>query len=710
LLAGPLFYDARNAKQTVRLRGIVYRPDGKPLARGAFSLGTSYDQFESLATDSKGRYSCKVRVSGSLLAEACAKGVGYSKILTAPVPAGAESVTLDVPLKAIPVMTGAVSLPDGSPAANLAFQAGGEMERDLFYLGRGAGSTGGNKVLAFRTDASGRYRVPLLSDRPRCAGIAGDGTEYHLYITSPYGWAGPIDVAVRLDQPQVVRDLHLLAGERVAGTVICHPEAKPLPGVEVLAVRWFMMHGVQDLGRAVSDANGAFEIPTELPPGAYEVWARGEGLFAVGAQDQSPPSTRDGSAVHVTINMARPLRVEGVIYGPDGKPASNAEIENWRIGTDDRGRYIYQYKRQPMDGMYGTPVYCPRYLTLAPRVKGVGLASPVAVDMLGPWPDRLDFHLQQAGSLSGKVVGEDGRCPPGIYPWLVPDLAHPGGGQWNPEVFYDVDTSKRYPGSDGAFSFVDVVPGAYRLEVKGSIIHPLTIANGAAPSDTIAAGEDLGALTINLTYQPRFYAQLSDLPRRVHKTQGWVPVEVHCVLRPSDASQPPRHAEIQEQLGDRYLGWDTVYAPGRFDIVFVAECGPDRRVSQVLRGVELSEGGVAGPLAFTLTPGASITGRLLAPGSAGGIARETVRLQPLSGDALLLAAGDSWGGPNETEYLYASTDEQGRFTISGLLPGEYQITPMWSPLRYGERQTKTVLLSQDQQVTDLVFQAEKRWP
>ena len=710
LLAGPFHYDAREAKQTVRLYGVVYRPDGRPLGKGAFSLRTSYDEFEDLHTDSKGKYSCKVRVKDSLLAEACAEGVGYSKILSSSVAPGAKTVVLEVPLKPIPVMTGIVSLPDGSPAANVALQAGGEMERDLFYIGSGAGSTGGNKMLALRTDGFGRYRVALLPDRPQGLDIVGDGAEYHLYLTSPQGWAGPVDVAVRLDQPEVVRDIHLLAGERVRGTVIGYPEAKPLAGVEVLAVRWSGMHGIQDLGRTTSDHEGRFEIPTILPAGEYDIWARGQGLFVVGSKGQPPTTTTDNSVVNVTINMTRPLRVAGAIYGPHGEPASGAGIENWRRRTDSKGQYVYQYERRPMDGMYGTPLYCPRYVTLAPRVKGFGVAAPAVVDVLSPWPDRLDFHLQKPGSISGKVVGEDGKCPPGVYPDLVPLLAHPGGEEWRRDMFYDADASRRDPGEDGVFSFVGVIPGDYRLEVKSAVIHELTVADGGAPAYTVTAGEALGPLTIAVTEKPRFCGELLGLPEKQLIEGSWWPVEAVCALRPSDGRDPPRRARFRDEMNNRYLAWSSVYGAGSFDIVCVAGRGPERWVSQIMRGVDLAEGAPTGPLDFTFTPGGSISGRLLAAGSGDGIPYQQVRIQPVRGDALMLTAGSDWGGPYEVNFIYASTDEQGRFSVSGLLPGEYEVTASWSPLHYGDHQSKTVSLSQDEQVADVTFQAATSWP
>lgn len=412
--------DAAPEPRQIRLHGVVTRPDGKPAARCLVRVGVHSTPSGGLevTTGPDGRYSTSVSAAGPAVIDAWVDDVGQSELLTAAPPKGRESVALDIPLKSIPLMSGNVFLPDGTPAADLIVGASGSLWRDFSPLSdmAGAEGTAGSGMLTLRTDSRGRYRRSSLPDSPFRRGW-GDGATYDLYLISPVGWMSPVSIQVDLDTPEIRQDIHLRTGDRVAGVVVGYPGGRPLRGVSVeAAISARHVHAARcEVGEAVSDDNGQFEIPVVLPPGEYDLGGRAKGWLLVSVEEQQRVDTGAGSRVRTRITMARPLRIGGTIYGSDGAPLRSTQVglrayamtldpdggpprdgATWgcRVTTDGDGRYAYEY--EPWF-RYGAPPTMPRYVRIGPVVRGAATCEPVLLDVFEEQPAKLDFHFRAAG-------------------------------------------------------------------------------------------------------------------------------------------------------------------------------------------------------------------------------------------------------------------------------------------------------------------------
>jgi hypothetical protein len=411
--------EAAPTPRQIRLHGVVTRPDGKPAARCLVRVGVHSTPSTGLEmrTGPDGRYSTSVSAAGPAVIDAWVDGVGQSKLLTAAPPKGGESVALDIPLKSIPLMSGDVFLPDGTPAADLVVEASGSLWRDLSLLSdmAGAGGTGGSGMFTIRTDSRGRYRRSSLPNSPFRRGW-GEGATYDIYLISSVGWLSPVSIQVDLDTPEIRQDIHLRTGDRVEGVVVGYPGGKPLKGVSVeAAIGSGLMRRPCTIGEAVSNESGRFGMPVVLPPGEYDLGGRAKGWLLVSVEEAERVDTGAGSRVRTRITMARPLRIEGTIYGSDGAPLRNTQVEvrayattldpdggpprdgamwGWQVTTDGEGRYAYEY--EPWFS-YGAPPTMPRYARIGPVARGAATCEPVLLDVFEEPPATLDFHFRAAG-------------------------------------------------------------------------------------------------------------------------------------------------------------------------------------------------------------------------------------------------------------------------------------------------------------------------
>jgi hypothetical protein len=412
--------DAAPEPRQIRLHGVVTRPDGKPAARCLVRVGVHSTPSSGLevTTGPDGRYSTSVSAAGPAVIDAWVDDVGQSKLLTAAPPEGRDSVALDIPLRSIPFMSGHVFLPDRAPAADLTVEASGALWRDCSSLSdmAGAGGTAGSGMLTLQTDSRGRCRRSPL---PRSAFRSGwgDGAEYHIYLISPVGWMGPVSIEMDLDAPEIRQDIHLQTGDRVEGVVVGYPGGRPLPGVGVEAAVsvGYVLGAPCKVGEAMSDDDGQFEIPVVLPPGEYDLGGRAKGWLLVSVEEEERVDTGVGSSIRTRIAMARPLRIEGTIYGPNGAPLRNARIElrdqevipdpeggpprnagitTFQLSTDGEGRYAYEYHPR---FTRGAPPRMPRYLRVGPLPLGAATCEPVLLDVFEERPAKLDFHFRAAG-------------------------------------------------------------------------------------------------------------------------------------------------------------------------------------------------------------------------------------------------------------------------------------------------------------------------
>ena len=185
---------ARAAAPVVRVSGRVTGPDGRPAAGAAVALLRFRMGPVVVRADAQGRYLADLPSAFGTLMQASLPGIGVSHTIAVRPARGQTALHRDLQLRPVPVLTGTVFLPDGTPAANAALDSHVEFGRDVSYPAwlhppwrwdRGSCEV---PSLDIETDADGHYRrpLPILADD-----VLSEGGRYRGYLVSPrgLGWA-----------------------------------------------------------------------------------------------------------------------------------------------------------------------------------------------------------------------------------------------------------------------------------------------------------------------------------------------------------------------------------------------------------------------------------------------------------------------------------------------------------------------------------------
>lgn len=696
--------EAEPGTRQVRLHGVVTLPDGAPAAGQEIVLDLGGRGESAFTTRADGSYSAVadvyLPVPGS--AHARVDGIVRTKLLPLQLREPEGDIELDIHLLPVPVVTGRVLLPNGKPAGSLTLRA--------------LGGRNGSWFFDIVTDADGRYRLPLPE---------GHRTHYKFCISQKGIGSSPMfEAEADFDNPVVHHDIHLQHGGAIEGNVIAYPGRTQVTGAKVLAAGDppFYWRGPFVYADAVSDEHGRFHIAA-LPPGEYRVGlgfeedepeAEGQwpeyGYGLVGDFMSYTATVQDPQIARVDLRVARSFELTGRVYRPDGSLLRNADLGPPHITTDADGRYTHEVKPWAMVHMLSPQIAS--HLTVVPRLEGVGVARPAAVNFLEGSPQQLDIHLLEPGSISGKLVSREGRLPPGVNvrlePVLDPDIAASGAGR---DLFYDSDTSKVEPDEEGAVAFRGVVPGNYLLGLWGCTVYQRDKDFGGRIPLTVSPGETIGPVTVEVRPKPCFRGHIFGLPEDAFEPQkdNEPLFFLDCILRPTGSDEGPRKVYFERKEDNRYLAWTSGLGTGFHDIVFQGRRGPRGHVSNVMRAVAFDEGAVLDGLDFTLAGGASISGRAVQLDGRTAIGDIGISLRPLSGDALMLVPMEICGSLYGNE-LSARTSPDGEFHFTGLLPGEYGVAAAWPESWYGESQTIKLRLAENEQRSGLVFRATRSWP
>jgi hypothetical protein len=719
---------AAGGSQTVRVSGRVTRPDGRPAAGAAVALLRFRTGPVVVRTDGQGRYSADLPSPFGTLMQASLPGVGVSHTIAVRPAPGQTRIECDLRLMPIPVLTGTVFLPDGTPAANIALDSQVEFGRDVSYppwLHPPWSSVSGSTEvppLGIQTDADGRYRrpLPVLEDD-----VLSEWGRYRGYLVSPrgLGWAELPEIVLDLGKPVLQQDLHLQTGERIRGQVVAYPGGAGKPGVTVEGRVWMGPHWRPMFVQTMTDAEGRFELAAALPPKSYEVAIRpGEGWGIMGMERK--PGSAAGTT-EIRVSLVHEYTVQGKVLRPDGQPLANADLsvafqglrpqgngqpvwQGWSSGgdlhTDAEGRY--SFARQA-DGMpWGEGPSLDGYLLLAVRARGIGVAAPVLVDATTPPPHVADIRLQAPGRVTGRIMRRaDGRPAEGTRVAIGPLLPRPEAKDptWMGEPFYDASTSRTEGDATGGFDLRDVAPGRYRLEVQGHTIRELIAKNGTALTITVGPGETLDLGEVGTDCVPHFSGRLSGGPDTLED------YDVKCILWPSDGTGPAREAEIWTGPSRDYTVWAYERAPGRYDGFVLAQKDTRRYISPVFRRLSLGEASPPSGVDLSFGNGATMSGRLVgADGQA--VIGGGVVVQPKAGDALRFRAQVLEGWDGGGIWTQVAADKQGRFFVTGLLPGRYDLRAIWPRSSYGESKTLKLRLAENEHKEVGVIKASRRPP
>jgi 5-hydroxyisourate hydrolase-like protein (transthyretin family) len=437
-------------------------------------------------------------------------------------------------------------------------------------------------------------------------------------------------------------------GASVSGTVYLQESdtVRPLAGVRITV---HQAEGGTVLGSTTTDAQGRYQIES-LPRTRVQVSAARPGFFAHARRGGEPAVVVDLDAAADFAGADFEAQPGGVITGhitdAHGDPVQEVQIHLYRVtdfggrhrqaeqtmGSDDRGqyrafglepgRYLLEVATQPSDWLRDrrSPVYYPGTSDAA-RATEIEVRAGVEVTGID-----ITLRPEPVFQVSGRIVD----VQMGPLQHLILRLTS------TEQVSYS------FAGQDGTFTFPRLPRGSYILTATGP--------QGIITSEPL----ELSADVKNLTVRPTEPGQITG--RVAFSGPGAKPAEIR--LRARAAWQNPletvaRAPDYQFRFADIWAG----------PLVVEIASPSDAYLSQVKLGSKEV------PARLDVPPG-GITGLELTVGF--GVARVTGSIKARRGGPLPQArVALARPGTNPVEFRTAIADQNGRFVLSDVRPGEY---------------------------------------
>lgn len=427
----------------------------------------------------------------------------------------------------------------------------------------------------------------------------------------------------------------LVSGASVAGRVI-DEAGKPVAGARVLysgASDWGLQADERRDG-VMSGPDGAFAF-TALPAGSFRFVARHE-EYAPGS---SAIVTLDGTTPvqGVEVKLTGGATVAGRVVDGSQAPVAGARV---RVGVASRGM-IGMEPRQVYSGADGGFVVrgLPRKPLEAVAVGETGSSANVPIDTTAGDVKDLVITIDQTGTIAGIVVDKNGEPLEGVQVSAMPDFR---AGGFDPGQFRLRGLPAELTSSAGTFEIVGLAPGSYLVRASRS-------GGLRARMAGLDGGEKATAGTRNLRI---VLPADGGVKGKVQFADGTVPTPFTVGV--GFANEPVASDDGTFELND--------LPPQKYTL---SVRGPafDQKSVQIV----VEEGKVADAGTIVVTKGRVIAGRVV---DANGV--------PVPGATVwagrqIFGTGSSneaqFGGPpGARDTRTATTDEQGAFRISGLIP------------------------------------------
>jgi hypothetical protein len=341
---------------------------------------------------------------------------------------------------------------------------------------------------AAMTDETGGFAVSELPAGRYTVAVSKTG-----FIALTYGQRRPLQAGTPLqlmDGQQLKSvDFRLPRGGAIAGRIL-DEDGEPMPGATVRVMRYQYLQGDRRLvpvGTSQTDDKGSYRV-WGLMPGDYYVSATGRGFGGIVEALGGLVGTADGGG-------------RGAGRGAGGGPG----------GGGGRGPGGGGQGGGPGGGRFGgvaallgqnddEPVaYAPTYFP------GVGSVNDAKAITLGVSQELLDltFQLQlvRTARVSGRVMNPDGSPVSGGNVQLTPEGA---GGGGRGQIGMNYGSRIQW---DGAFTMANVPPGRYTLRARGtdsdspqSAQQPLTVGGGDV-TDLIVALAPGASITGTIAFE-----------------------------------------------------------------------------------------------------------------------------------------------------------------------------------------------------------------
>jgi hypothetical protein len=707
MLVLPRGATAQNAPPTeLRLRGIVIDDARQvPLKRARVSVTWHGGASGPVLTDADGRFEASVGTAVHLT-------IAVSKAGYAPLGIGREgdAPPRDVEVRLVrgSVLAGVVLESDGAPAVDRSVLVRRTDESGTRYgIGQYTTTTDDRGEFRVGSLAAGAYAVLLTDAGPRARVVlnapvdretvvrVGPGEERWLvrfaepnpgpasaaqYVLDFNAFNAGADAARMRSLTGDARPVTDVDGGTISGRAF-HANGRPAFGIVVQAIP-IMGRSVRlaETRMAATDADGRYTLAS-VPAGTYRLVA-GQVTNRVvlpilnGHSGAVIAVSNGGRRSGLDITLPPGGVVTGAVRDDLGEPVEGILVRAWQARlqdgrrlvspvyarhlarTDDRGRFrLFGLAR----GTY--------YVGVSEAAEGNELVTfhPGSHDIAG----ASTIHVAEAseaagadvllapvplGGVRGRIV--DSRDVPFSGPVTLSSRGDPGRPVLEPRVSGT---------SDGTFLFADVPPGDYVVQA-GSGLGSL----GEQPREfvtafTTIAGDEVASLFIQTSAGSSISGHL--LVRNDPATRP--PAGVTLVALPADPDrspvQPPRLAPVD---ADGAFVMTSLFGPLRF---VLQNAPPGWRLHTVqIDGVNAAED----PVTFG-SPGESRTGVtvLLERGEAGISGRVTG--SGGAGALVLVFPADRRRWHARSGYLELTTsDEEGRFVVSGLPAGDYRVAAL----------------------------------
>jgi len=662
------------------------------------------------SSDARGNFRVEGLAPGDYLLEARAVGYGVAEQERVKVPAVGP---LTVELSKAGVIEGFVVDAQGAPAAGAEVQVSGR-EPATTTTGPGGG---------FSLEVEpGSYVVSARRG----------------------GEAGALDSAVTVRAGATLRDVRIQLGQGgvLEGRVVARGSGAPVAGASV-DVSPYSKNG--DSGRAVTDDAGRFSVGG-LAPGSYDL--------VVGAPGYSSALRRAltvavGERFPVEIQLTGTGTVEGSVRDSAGQPVSGAHVSGGTRWGGTLGDAPAE-TRTDAEGKYRLEGLAAGSVTLNARREGALTGASQHADVTEGGAARVDFTLEETGTVEGVVRVAGGALP--SEPLAVTAIQYGRERSYRDPPLADVDAAGRFrmvlpPGSYG----LRVLPGARRPFVPKQVQveagktvqteltwEPSQEKSGEGGVRGLVLEPDgtpsLGALVTLAFERPRAmprteptdeagrfsfsfeeWDEVTDSTRlrvsarnggRTGEVQGVRPGEQSVAVRLQPAASV-RGQVVRASAGTPVQGFTVAieaqgqgfypgatgpweFAGNRFELRDVPAGTVKLRVQTVdgAAGEALvsTRPGVAAEAQVSVTASASVRGRVV----------DATTKEPMASARVFVErqGAQSAGGRSGAD---------GRFTLQGLMPGEYTLIVMATTPRTPVRQPVTVAEGQVLEVGDLAL-------
>jgi len=604
-------------------------------------FGLDGESAREAKSDAQGQFELSGVPVGSLRIKASAKGWLPSAEERVEVTEGGAVRGLVLALDPGASISGRVVRPDGSPAEGVTV----EVEFDRAHMAgmgalaalRGAeGEAQSGPDGAFTVSGLGRGPFAVSAEergadgeaplRALAEGVAPGTSGLVLALSPPIGIAGRV-----LDE-----------------------QGAPVTAFEL----FFRRHLESGMGMLADSRRETCESPegrffvSGLAPGAWKVWVVGPTHVSLDAH----PFVVASGAQELALVAPRACTLRGVVVDPSGAPVAAAEVATGTGGIDlaslTEGAPPPPHGETDSEGRFELLAVPAAALSITARDEDWAASEPLALE-LAPGAVREDLRLVLAlgGRLTGEVYGADGQPAAGRMVTVMDNMMGAGAGQ-------------RLATSDeaGFFSFDHLSPGTWQVIAMDT-------SRDLGASDEIDVSSFVSGMKMaqaEIREGETTHVVLGAPPANPVRVFGRVTLAGEPIAKPMITF----HREGEAMMAGMTLA--TADGEGRYEVELPAPGAYLARVarlsttmqqqSTVEFEVTVGEGPEQG-IDFALPLG-RIAGRTVAPDGS-----------PAAGERVTLTAGgaarsDSLYGP----YTEILTDEQGRFEITGLRPGVYQLS------------------------------------